>query len=308
MQDFIKLILDYINVESTSTFVLALATLALVYFTYSLAEEAKKTREFQKQIYQPKLSVIFKQSPRWVHFLYLEIENIGKSPLYNLKLIKIENDFIFDGLNKKTKIKDIKYIKRIIYLKPQQKISQFFASGLSNKNLFDQKFSLEFSYENENSELLHDKFNFDFSHFEDTTKLGKHSLEEISEELKKINNTINSNKEGKEIGGDPIKHGIKTRNNYINKLNLEEIKNLLNNLKVSDCDNNYNCIDDTRDILMVYRNKLLIKKELSHAEKDLLSNLNDAYKQNFYIIDINQSKNEFKKIINKIIKNGENLV
>ncbi len=196
-----ELIYNYIanNITVISTIVLTISTVILAIFTMGLAKEAKKTRKFNEESHQPKLSVVIAPSERWINFLFIEIENIGKSPLYNLKLIKVKNNFVINSKHNK-KIDDINCIKNINYLKPQQKISHFFASFIDEEQLLNKIFEIEFSYENKSGKLFKDRFGFDLNHFKGMVKFGGEPLEEIVQELRKINTTIKANAKGKERG------------------------------------------------------------------------------------------------------------
>ena len=97
-----------------STVFLAIFTLVLAVFTYNLWSEAKKTREYNIELNKPELSVIFQPSKKYINFININIKNIGNSPIYNLKLKKVENDFAIPHLGKKPKISELKYNQLLV--------------------------------------------------------------------------------------------------------------------------------------------------------------------------------------------------
>lgn len=171
------------SIDTLLSFALVITTIALAYLTWILSREAKKARKLQEEIYNPKLSVVIKPSKIWINFIFIHIENIGGSPLYDLKLDKVENDF---DVNDKQQIKDLGYLKNIKYLKPKQKIEQFLLSAIERKDCLNTQFTLIFSYKNEKEHPFLNTFDFDLSCFKDMKQLGNEPLNEITKELKSI--------------------------------------------------------------------------------------------------------------------------
>jgi len=172
-----------------STVFLAIFTLVLAVFTYNLWSEAKKTREYNIELNKPELSVIFQPSKKYINFININIKNIGNSPIYNLKLKKVENDFAIPHLGKKPKISELKYLNKINYLRPSQEIEQFFISFHQiEKKPEDIKFSLFFEYTDKfaKGKIYKKGFDFDFSQFLDMSQLGDEPSHKISKSLENI--------------------------------------------------------------------------------------------------------------------------
>jgi len=172
-----------------STVLLAVFTLVLAVFTYYLWSEAKKTREHNIELNKPELSVIFQPSKKYINFINISIKNIGKSPIHNLKLKKVENDFEIPHLGKKLKISELKYLNKINYLRPSQEVEQFFISfHQTKKKPEEMKFSLFFEYADKprKGNVYKKGFDFDFSQFLDMSQLGDEPIYKISKSLESM--------------------------------------------------------------------------------------------------------------------------
>ncbi|MBI2665410.1 hypothetical protein HYX12_02195 [Candidatus Woesearchaeota archaeon] len=135
---------------------------------------------------QPELSVIFEPSRKYVSFIFIKIMNIGGSPLYDLELERVENDFVcYNG----KKISELSYLKKINYLRPKQEIEQFFISFLEDRPK-EMGFSLSFKYKDKKNKLYRKKFYFDFTQFFDMSQLGEEPLHQIAKNIEKIEKNI----------------------------------------------------------------------------------------------------------------------
>ena len=180
-------VLSYIttnNLSLLSSMLLVVFTGVLAYYTYYLYLETKRSRRHQVMLNQPELSVIFEPSKKYINFIYIKIKNIGGSPLYNLELEKVENDFIcFNG----KKISELSYLKKTNYLRPNQEIEQFFISFTDDQNKpKEMEFSLLFRYKGNNGKLYKKKFDFDFNQFYDMSQLGEDPIYQIAKNIEKI--------------------------------------------------------------------------------------------------------------------------
>ena len=171
-----------------STILLAIFTLVLAIFTYYLYSEARKTREYQIELNRPELSIIFQPSKRFIQWIDVHIKNIGRSPIYNLKLEKVEGDTMsFNG----KKVSELEYLKKINYLSPNQEIIQFFFNFVGSKTKPEKiKFKLFFKYENEKGKIYRKKFDIDFGQFMDMSQLGEEPLYKISKNIEEIKKDI----------------------------------------------------------------------------------------------------------------------
>lgn len=160
----------------------------LAYYTYYLYQETRKNRKYQIQLNQPELSVIFEPSEKYINWINIKIKNIGRSPLYDLELEKVDNDLAcFNG----KKISELKYLQKINYLRPNHEIEQFFISLVDGKNKpEDIQFTLYFNYKNRNKGLFRKKFDIDFTQFHDMSQLGDEPLNKMAKELEKIEKNI----------------------------------------------------------------------------------------------------------------------
>jgi hypothetical protein len=209
---------------------LAIFTLVLAIFTYYLYSEARKTREYQIELNRPELSVIFQPSKRFIQWINIHIKNIGRSPIYNLKLEKVEGEIIsFNG----KKISELEYLKKINYLSPNQEITQFFFNFVGNNLKPEEiKFDLFFKYEDEKRNIYRKKFSIDFGQFMDMSQLGEEPLYKISKNIEEIKtdihhlssgfhklNVITQTKKEKQLEEKKFIEGIKTRQKEIKKKN-----------------------------------------------------------------------------------------
>jgi len=171
-----------------SNICLVVFTFVLAVFTYFLYSEAKKTREYQIELNKPELSVVFEPSKRYIQWINIHIKNIGKSPIYNLELEKVEGDIAcFNG----KKISELEYLKKINYLQPEQEIVQFFFNFVSNKTKPEEiKFKLFFKYSDEKRYVYRKKFAIDFSQFMNMSQLGEEPLFKISKNIEEIKENI----------------------------------------------------------------------------------------------------------------------
>lgn len=171
--------MDVLNIFFS--FVLSFATIVLAWFTCLLYKETKKNREFNELLNEPELSIIlyFRKS-----FIYISIKNIGKSPIFNLKLDKLEGDDIKTLNNKK--LSESKFLNKINYLRPNQEIN-----SLIYKITFKgEKFKLFYSFNNIKNQRKRKVFNFDLSEFEDLSFNDGDLDNELNHNLKQIKNSI----------------------------------------------------------------------------------------------------------------------
>jgi hypothetical protein len=167
---------------------LVMFTSALAIFTYRMYSEVKKTREFQIKLNKPELSIIFEPSKRFVQWINIQIKNIGKSPLYNLELEKVEGDFVcFNG----KKISELEYLKKINYLRPEQEIVQFFYNFV-NSNLKPEeiRFDLLFKYHDKDKKIYRKKFSFDFGQFRDMSSGDDEPFYKIAKNIESMQKDI----------------------------------------------------------------------------------------------------------------------
>lgn len=184
------------NIQIVSSIFLMIFTGVLACYTYYLYQETKRNREYQIQLNQPELSVIFEPSKKYINWINIKIKNIGRSPLYDLELEKVNNDFVcFNG----KKLSELKYLQKINYLRPDQEIEQFFISLADGKNKPEKiQFSLFFKYKsknknknkNKNINFFRKRFDFDFTQFYDMSQLGEEPLNQIAKDLENIGKNI----------------------------------------------------------------------------------------------------------------------
>ncbi|MBZ2164467.1 hypothetical protein [Methanobacterium spitsbergense] len=128
-----------VSFEEVTTLLLALFTLFLAYFTYNLAKESRKLREFQLK---PKISIsLFVDSPE--PFLYLQIKNIGQVRAHNIKFKVIKDMEIIDGKF----ISDIDVINEGLEYLDVEDIKFYYLTNFKNRtDLLDKSFELEVKY------------------------------------------------------------------------------------------------------------------------------------------------------------------
>ena len=171
-----------------STIILAFATVILALFTILLWNETKKSRKFQEELNSPELSVIIYPSERVIGDFFISIKNIGKSPIYRLKLQNIKGDKINTILNKK--INELIFLKKINYIRPHQEIRGLIINQIDEETL-NSKFQLIFNYRDKNGNKITERFNYDFSEFNDLLIVSDDIKTDLIKSLKKINESIN---------------------------------------------------------------------------------------------------------------------
>jgi len=181
-----------------STALLAIFTLVLAIFTYLLYSEAKKTRDYQKELNRPELSVSFEPSQKYIQWINIHLKNIGKSPIYDLELERVEGrDLVcFNG----KKISELEYLKKNNYIRPEQDIIQFFYNFVnSEKKPEEIQFDLNFKYYDRDKNVYRKKFVFDFKQFMDMSQLGEEPLYQISKNIEEIRKEIHNVSSGQKL-------------------------------------------------------------------------------------------------------------
>ncbi len=170
-----------------TTIILAIATVVLAVFTIMLWYETKKSREFQKEIYTPELSITFFPSQRYINDLFISIKNIGKVPIYNIKLKKVIGDDI-DTLMEK-KLSETTFLNEINYLRPQQEIKNLIKQIWGKDEDFS-KFTLIYSFEDKFKKVYNKKFKFDFNQFKDMLGASDDVKSDVVKVLKDMKKSI----------------------------------------------------------------------------------------------------------------------
>lgn len=246
-------------------FSFSLIWLIIAFFisSYHIWEEEQQKNKFPKIIIDYDLSND--------NSIYLEIKNIGNDYAKNIKTKFTPN--IKNLQNKK--INDNNFLKNIFQLSPSKSVRFFFGTFFDDKYL--QKFNIDIEYTNLDGLLkFKEKQILDFSSFIDSspkineTNLILVGLNNISENLKSQNSTF------KEIN-KVLKNGINIRNLDLNNYSLDEISIIFKNILMAGNNQDlwlYPYIYDTKQIVKVFRDKLLAKNKLSIKDKKILEQLN----------------------------------
>lgn len=168
-----------------TTVCLFVATSIYVYFSYKLTQETIKLREVETS---PFLSI--KIEPyQHSHMLLLEIENIGKSPAYNVE-IKFSDD-------NNEAFKDKKFTlpqTHINYLPIGQKLPKLLGELSELKNDID-IFEVNLKYESKDKRLFSETIRINYKYMIEISMLlnipqNISKLDDIKKEISKLNQTM----------------------------------------------------------------------------------------------------------------------
>jgi len=259
-------------------------------------------RIWKKALYKnkaPKIIIDYDLSS--FNVVYLEIKNIGNDYAKNIKIT-----FDPNLEDKGEKINDKKFLKNIPLLEPtslnqNKKIRFFFGTFFEEKYL--QKFNVKINYSD-----IDGKNNFselqiiDLSSFIGTSPQKPEN--EIVKELKNISKHLKDSKDNSKKAIETLKNGINIRNSNLNNFSFDEIKFVLKNILQYGNEeglwlNPY--IYDTKQIIKLFREKLLAKKELDNNDKKILEQINILHKYQFHIGSNDKFKTAIKEL-NKLIK------
>jgi hypothetical protein len=235
------------------------------------------------------------------NIVYLEIKNIGNDYAKNIKIT-----FDPDLKDKGEKINDKKFLKNIPLLEPislnqNKKIRFFFGTFLEEKYL--QKFNVKISYSDiDGKNKFSENQIIDLSSFIGTSPQKPEN--EIVNELKNISKHLKENKDNSKKAIETLKNGINIRNSNLNHFSFDEIKFLLKNIfehgnKEDLWLNPY--IYDTRQIIKLFREKMLAKKDLEDNDKKILEQINVLHKYQFHCGSNDEFDNAIQEL-NKLIK------
>ncbi len=170
-----------------TTVFLFIATSIYVYFSYKLTEETVKLREVETS---PFLTVKI-EPHHYSRMLKMEIENIGKSPAYNVD-IEFADKTIEIFKDKKYKLPQT----HINYLPIGQKITTFIGMINELENELDE-FEIELNYKSKDKKTFHESIKINYKFMIEISmalvapqEIGK--LEDIKDEISKLNRTIQS--------------------------------------------------------------------------------------------------------------------
>jgi hypothetical protein len=169
-----------------STVVLAISTVVLTIFTWNLVNESKENRKYQKRINEPELSIICYPSKKSINNIFISIKNIGKSPIYNLKLENVEGDD-FETIMEEN-ISETNFLNKQNYLRPEQEIKNLLIQIWGDDKEF-KIFNLKYSYNDNKNKKYIRNFKFDFNDFKGLIS----SSDDISSEKIKILKNISKN-------------------------------------------------------------------------------------------------------------------
>ena len=183
------------SILTFSTIVLALATVILAIFTIMLWHETKKNREYQEYLNEPRLSVIPEGTSidnTTFEYINLSLKNIGKGPLFNLKLTDVKgiDNILLGG----RKLSERRFLQNIKHIRPNQEIKSFVNTIVKLKEIGGESLEVSMFFEYEDSKHKKYKARFDIDFLE---PLGIMRViiptQEMIEEANKQNNSKKEN-------------------------------------------------------------------------------------------------------------------
>lgn len=249
----------------------------IIVFVYANFKIWKKTLYKNKS---PKIIIDYDLSS--FNIVYLEIKNIGNDYAKNIK-ITFDPDLEDNG----EKINDKKFLKNIPLLEPislnqSKKIRFFFGTFLQEKYL--QTFDVKISYSDiEGKNKFSETQIIDLSSFIGTSPQKQEN--EIVKELKNISGHLKDLKDNSKKNIETLKNGINIRNSNLNSYSYDEIKSVLKNIlqygNKEDLWLNPH-IYDTKQIIKLFREKILAKKDLDENDKKIIEQINILHKYQFH--------------------------
>ena len=170
-----ELFIIFDELNKYSSLILMFATLVYVYFTYKLTKETTKLREVETT---PFISIYIKPD----HFLKLIIENIGKSPAYDVK-------FEMDEKYKQYFKCGCDFKRKISYFSPNQRLIIGMDAYTKLSKLDFDYIPIKVKYYSKNNDKYEETFFVEWKYLSGTS-LKSNALEEIPKELEKISSEI----------------------------------------------------------------------------------------------------------------------
>jgi len=167
--------------------ILVIATIIYVFFTYKLTRETQRLREIETS---PFISV-YLQSFKRSQYMEVVIENIGKAPAYDLK-IKFDEDLVKE-LHLRSE--DFPEQLSINYLASGQSLN-YFLDNYTNLPKGDDKYiTFEISYKSKENKEFSETINYNYSFFMKSNISVPYEIEQQKQMLdklgKSIDNTVN---------------------------------------------------------------------------------------------------------------------
>lgn len=192
-----------LTADSISSWLSAIATVAIAILTFILAKETWYLREAQMQQLQelkrenirPNVEVALKSSPVGMNFINVEVSNLGKG-------IARKTRFTFFGrdgtpLSPLEEVVASKFKKLAIFnlgidsIGIGQSISSYLFSFIDlgkelNGEVFKPFINIHIDFEDVEGKKYHNEFGIDFAQYEGITELGGDAMHQISREMKKL--------------------------------------------------------------------------------------------------------------------------
>jgi hypothetical protein len=193
-----------LTADSLSSWVSAVATVAIAVLTFILAKETWYLREAQieqvsnlrKENIRPNVSVTLQPSNISLHLMMVDVSNLGKGIARNIsfKFIDKNSNYISEG---RDTIVD-KFFKLHIFSKGmhslgiRQKVKSFLFNFLDMKgdDLFIHFFTIEVSYSDVEGNKYSNEFTIDFAEFKGITEIGSDPLHKMAGDLEKLRKVV----------------------------------------------------------------------------------------------------------------------
>jgi uncharacterized membrane protein YidH (DUF202 family) len=192
-----------LTADSISSWLSAIATVAIAILTFILAKETWYLREAQIQQLQelkrenirPNVEVALKSSPVGMNFINVEVANLGKGIARKTKFTFFGRDG--KALSQSEDVVASKFKKLAIFnlgiesIGIGQSISSYLFSFIElgkelNGEIFKPFLSIHIDFEDVEGTQYHNEFAIDFAQYEGITELGGDAMHQISSEIKKL--------------------------------------------------------------------------------------------------------------------------
>lgn len=178
---------------------------------------------------------------------------------------------------------------------------KMFIGSLNGKDNIKKQFTVSLSYSDVYGNRFKEKQLIDPSRYMGLGNINKKGLHEIAKYLEKLSKSSGKSERQLESLVKVFKNGINLRNNNLEKLDIDDLFLLIKNLyKYSDKESLefYPGLYDTHILLIVTKNKLLLKSRLSKKKKEVIAIINEILNYQYFLGYGNEMQKKWEKLVN----------
>jgi len=175
----------------TLTFSL-LVTISTVVYALLTSKLTKETIRMRKAQTDPKITAYLKINNVSMNFINFIVENIGTGQAYDIK-ISIIKELDLGECNGR-KLRDLGVVQHgMKHMAPKQKIETWYMNlfGIYEK-VIEENIELQITYKNELNEIISEDFILNMSQFKNISQIGSDPLQEIADNIEKIEKSISN--------------------------------------------------------------------------------------------------------------------